>query len=64
MKTFVETSSILLEGVDEMIREGYFHDRTEAVNEALKEMLNRYKLSKLRAKEQRFTLHKKEAGKG
>jgi Arc/MetJ-type ribon-helix-helix transcriptional regulator len=54
MKTFVETSSILLEGIDEMIHEGYFHDRTEAVNEALKEMLDRYKLSKLRAKEQRF----------
>ena len=64
MKTFVETSSILLEGIDEMIREGYFHDRTEAVNEALKEMLDRYKLSKLRAKEQRLPLHKKEAGKG
>jgi Arc/MetJ-type ribon-helix-helix transcriptional regulator len=59
MKTFVETSSILLEGVDEMIREGYFHDRTEAVNEALKEMLDRYKLSKLRAKEQRAPSGKK-----
>jgi len=54
MKTFVETSSILLEGVDEMIREGYFHDRTEAVNEALTEMLDRYKLSKLRAKERKI----------
>jgi Arc/MetJ-type ribon-helix-helix transcriptional regulator len=51
MKTSVETSSILLEGIDEMIREGYFHDRTEAVNEALKEMLDRYKLSKLRMKD-------------
>jgi Arc/MetJ-type ribon-helix-helix transcriptional regulator len=60
MKTFVETSSILLEGIDEMIREGYFHDRTEAVNEALKEMLDRYKLSKLRAKERRFGQNKKQ----
>jgi Arc/MetJ-type ribon-helix-helix transcriptional regulator len=60
MKTFVETSSILLEGIDEMIREGYFHDRTEAVNEALKEMLDRYKLSKLRAKEKRLEQHEKQ----
>ena len=51
MKTFVETSSILLEEIDEMIRGGYFNDRTEAVNQAIKEMLDRYKLSKLRAKE-------------
>jgi Arc/MetJ-type ribon-helix-helix transcriptional regulator len=59
MKTFVETSSILMEGVDEMIHEGYFHDRSEAVNEALKEMLDRYKLGKLRAKEQRIEQHNK-----
>jgi Arc/MetJ-type ribon-helix-helix transcriptional regulator len=52
VKTYVETSSILLEGVDEMIHEGYFHDRTEAVNEAIKEMLDRYKLGKLRSKDQ------------
>lgn len=54
MKTFIETSSILLEGIDEMIREGYFRDRTEAVNEAIKEMLDRYKLGKLRMKEKQI----------
>ena len=52
MKTFVETSSILLEGIDEMIQAGYFNDRTEAVNQAIEEMLQRYKLGKLRLKEQ------------
>ena len=57
MKTFVETSSILIEGIDEMICEGYFHDRSEAVNEALKEMLDRYKLSKLREKEREVEQH-------
>ena len=62
MKTFVETSSILMEGVDEMIREGYFHDRSEAVNEALKEMLDRYKLSKLRDKERKIGQNKKSKG--
>jgi len=51
MKAFVETSSILLEGIDEMVKEGYFHNRTEAVNEAIEEMLRRYKISKLRQKE-------------
>jgi len=51
MKTFIETSSILMEGIDEMVKEGYYHDRTEAVNEAISEMLRRYKLGKLREKE-------------
>jgi len=54
MKTYIETSSILLEGIDEMIHEGYFNDRTEAVNEAIKEMLDCYKLGKLRMKEKRL----------
>ena len=54
MKTFVETSSILLDGIDQMIQDGYFNDRTEAVNEAIKEMLDRYKLGKLRLKEQSY----------
>ncbi len=48
MKTFVETSSILLQEIDEMIQAGYFNDRTVAVNQAIKEMLDRFKLSKLR----------------
>ena len=54
MKTFIETSSILLDGIDEMIQDGYFNDRTEAVNQAIKEMLGRYKLGKLRLKEKYF----------
>lgn len=54
MKTFVETSSILLDGIDEMIQDGYFNDRTEAVNQAIKEMLDRYKLGKLRLKEKHY----------
>lgn len=54
MKTFIETSSILLKGIDEIISGGYFNDRTEAVNQAIKEMLDRYKLGKLRVKEQQI----------
>jgi Arc/MetJ-type ribon-helix-helix transcriptional regulator len=53
MKSFVELSGALLEGVDEMVDEGYFNDRTEAVNQAVEEMLQRYKIGKLRMKEKR-----------
>jgi Arc/MetJ-type ribon-helix-helix transcriptional regulator len=62
MKTYIETSSILLEGIDEMIREGYFNNRTEAVNTALEEMLDRYKLGKLRMKEKKLRGGKKREG--
>ena len=40
-KAFVETSSHLLEGIDEMIREGYYANRAEAVNEALLDEVQR-----------------------
>jgi metal-responsive CopG/Arc/MetJ family transcriptional regulator len=51
MKAFIEISGALLEVVDEMIEEGYFNDRTEAVNQAVEEMLHRYKIGKLHMKE-------------
>jgi len=53
-RTYVETSTYLLEEVDEMIQEGFYHDRTEAVNEALTMLIKQYKVSKLHAKDQRF----------
>jgi Arc/MetJ-type ribon-helix-helix transcriptional regulator len=52
-KAYVETSDYLLEELDEMVREGYYHDRTEAVNDALQMLIRQYKLAKLRAKDQR-----------
>ena len=55
-KTFVETSTYLLEEIDEMVREGFYHNRTEAVNDALRMLLRQYKLSKLHDKD----LHKQE----
>jgi Arc/MetJ-type ribon-helix-helix transcriptional regulator len=58
MKTYVETSSILLEGIDEMVHDGYFNNRAEAVNQAIKEMLDRYKLGKLRMKDQILNMEK------
>ena len=52
-KTFVETSTELLEGLDEMIREGYYASRTEGVNDAVRLLLKQYKLSKLHDKDSR-----------
>ncbi len=53
-KTFVETSTELLEGIDEMVHEGYYANRTEGVNDALRLLLKQYKISKLHAKDSVF----------
>ena len=50
-KTYVETSTELLEGIDDMVREGYYANRTEGINEAVRLLLKQYKLSKLHAKD-------------
>ena len=57
-KTYVETSTELLEGIDEMVREGYYANRTEGINDAIRLLLNQYKLSKLHAKDS--SLHEKQ----
>ena len=53
-RTYVETSTYLLEEIDEMIQEGFYHDRTEAVNEALRMLVKQYKVSKLHDKDMRY----------
>jgi Arc/MetJ-type ribon-helix-helix transcriptional regulator len=50
-KTYVETSTELLEGLDEMVREGYYANRTEGINDAIRLLLRQYKLSKLHEKD-------------
>jgi Arc/MetJ-type ribon-helix-helix transcriptional regulator len=50
-KSFVETSEELLEGIDEMVREGFYATRSEGVNDAIRLLLKQYKLSKLHAKD-------------
>ena len=50
-KVFVETSTHLIEGIDEMVKEGYYSNRTEAVTEAINQLLKQYKISKLHAKD-------------
>jgi Arc/MetJ-type ribon-helix-helix transcriptional regulator len=52
-KVFIETSAHLLEGIDEMVKEGYYATRSEAVNEAISQLLKQYKISKLYAKDAR-----------
>lgn len=52
-KTYVETSSDLLAGIDRMVKDGFYHDRTEAVNDAIQQLLKAYKLSKLHVKDER-----------
>ncbi len=48
---FIETSAHLIQGLDEMIKEGYYSNRSEAVNEAINQLLKQYKISKLHAKD-------------
>lgn len=50
-RTYVETSTCLLEGIDEMVSEGYYNDRSEAVNDAIRLLLKQYKVSKLHQKD-------------
>ncbi len=50
-RTYVETSTFLLEGIDEMVREGYYNDRSEGVNDAIRLLLKQYKVSKLHQKD-------------
>jgi len=63
-RTYVETSTYLLEEVDEMIQEGFYHDRTEAVNEALTMLIKQYKVSKLHAKDMRHASDRKPKERG
>jgi Arc/MetJ-type ribon-helix-helix transcriptional regulator len=44
-----------------MIQEGFYHDRAEAVNEALRMLIKQYKVSKLHAKDMRHASDRKPA---
>ena len=52
-KMYVEISGDLMEQIAEMVREGYYSNRTEAVNDALELLIKGYKKSKLHAKDRR-----------
>jgi Arc/MetJ-type ribon-helix-helix transcriptional regulator len=46
----VKTSEFLVEELDRIVRKGYFRSRSEAVNEAIRLLIRRYKLERLGAK--------------
>ena len=52
-KSSVDVSGELLVQIDEMVREGYYRSRSEAVNDAVELLIKRYKKSKLHAKDRR-----------
>jgi Arc/MetJ-type ribon-helix-helix transcriptional regulator len=43
----VRTSPIIADELDRIVDTGFFRDRTEAVNEALKFLIRRYKATKI-----------------
>ena len=43
----VRTTPVLIEEVDNVVHKGYFRNRTEAVNEALRLLIRRYHVMKL-----------------
>jgi len=49
-KELIEISEILLKEIDEMIKNGYYNNRIEAVNDAVDQMIKQYKLTKLKEK--------------
>ncbi len=49
-KQLIEISEVLLQEIDEMIKNGYYSSRVEAVNDAVDQMIKQYKLTKLKEK--------------
>ncbi|MFH0860760.1 MAG: ribbon-helix-helix domain-containing protein [Candidatus Altiarchaeota archaeon] len=43
----VRTTPVLVDEVDKVVEKGYFRNRTEAVNEALRLLIRRYQLMRL-----------------
>lgn len=43
----VRTTPVLVDEVDKVVKEGYFRNRTEAVNEALRLLVRRYHMMQL-----------------
>lgn len=42
----VRTTPFIIEEIDGIVKKGYFRNRTEAVNEALRFLIRRYKMAK------------------
>jgi Arc/MetJ-type ribon-helix-helix transcriptional regulator len=46
----VRTTPFLVDELDKIVKDGYFRNRTEAVNEAIRLLVKRYELAKIKTK--------------
>ena len=46
----IRTTEFLINELDEIVKEGYFRSRSEAMNEGIRILIRRYKLAKLESK--------------
>lgn len=44
----ISTASLLIDEIDKIVEEGYFQNRTEALNEAIRLLIKQYQLSKIK----------------
>jgi Arc/MetJ-type ribon-helix-helix transcriptional regulator len=44
------TASVLLDKIDQIVKEGYFQNRTEALNEAIRLLIKKYELVKIKTR--------------
>lgn len=46
----ISTASILIDKIDKIVEEGYFQNRTEALNEAIHLLIKKYQLTKIKTR--------------
>lgn len=46
----ISTASLLMDKIDKIVEEGYFQNRTEALNEAIRLLIKRYQLEKIKTR--------------
>jgi len=46
----ISTTSLLIDKIDKIVEEGYFRNRTEALNEAIRLLIKKYQLAKIKTR--------------
>lgn len=46
----ISTASLLIDKIDKIVEEGYFQNRTEALNEAIRLLIKKYQLAKIKTR--------------
>ena len=46
----ISTASLLIDKIDQIVKEGYFQNRTEALNEAIRLLIKKYQLVKIKTR--------------